>query len=92
MLNQVYTITDRVVNGRPTYIDRENNVGMWWDGEEGDGDWWIGSYSNIDENRLTVGSMANDQDTACPSDSEHWQEYYNGWADNANAHVSCDGT
>ena len=49
---------------------------MWWDGEgegesdgDGEGDWSIGSYSNIDENKLTYGWMANDQDTPCPSDS-----------------------
>ena len=83
-----------MVSGRPSYIDDNNNYGMWWDGQAGSaGDWMIGSYSNIDENKLTYGFMQNDQDTSCPSDSELWTEYYNSeWAANGDAHVSCNGT
>jgi len=67
---------------------------MWWDGEAGNsGDWIVGSYSNIDENKLGYGFMQNNQDTSCPSDSELWKEYYNSkWATNVNAHASCNGT
>ena len=66
---------------------------MWWDGAGEDGDWMIGSYSNIDENKLDYGFMQNNQETSCPSDSELWKEYYNtAWAANGDAHVSCNGT
>jgi len=63
---------------------------MWWDGQVGkDGDWMIGDYSDMDENLCW---LANDQDTACPSHSEHWKEYYNSeWAAAVNVHVSCYG-
>jgi len=83
-----------MVNGRPSYIDYYNNYGMWWNGQAGEnGDWMIGIYSDIDNNRITYGFMTNDQDTSCPSQSEHWDDYYNSeWAANVNAHVSCDGT
>jgi len=93
-LNQLYTRTNRIVNGRPSYIDDNNNYGMWWDGEAGSaGDWMIGDYSNIDENKLTYGFLANDQDTPCPIDSERWKEYYNSeWAINWDAFVFCDRT
>jgi len=88
-------MTNRIVNRRPSYIDDNNNYGMWWDGQAGNaGDWNIGYYSDIDDNKRQIfGYLKNDQDTSCPSHSEHWQEYYNSkWAANVNAYVSCDGT
>ena len=90
-LNQLYTITNRIVSGRPSYIDQNNEYGIWWKGFD---DWMIGRYSDIDNDRILFGYFQNDQDTACPSHSEHWQETNNNaeWEANVNAHLSCDGT
>ena len=87
-LNQLYAKTKRIVNGRPSYIDHSNKYGVWWTHI----DWMIGSYSNIDNNKITHGYIQNNQDTSCPSQSDHWQEYFNSkWADNANAQIYCSG-
>jgi len=63
-------------------------MGLWWSNVSGS--WMIGYYSNIDDNALSSGALQNDQDTSCPSHSEHWREFYNGvWSANVNADMSC---
>jgi len=61
---------------------------MWWAAVKGH--WVIGTYSNIDNNKIGNGVITNFEDTSCPSDSQHWYESSTSWAVNVKAHVSCN--
>jgi len=87
--NQVYVITSKTLNGRPCYIDYDNNYGMWYDGGT---NWMIGNYANIDEGRARYGFMMNDENTMCPNHATSWQQTRrNGQWVNVNAHLDCIG-
>ena len=97
-------MTTRTFNGRPTYIGQNNYSGIWWSEHDG-GDWLIGPYLRItwitDSYGETVGEawLKSDQDTSCPTHSEHWTEHvlrkdHYEWdqLSNVNAQVYCEGT
>jgi len=90
-LNQLYTITNRIFNNRPSYIGRYR--GIWWDGGRGEDGNWIIAPENFIDTGNQFRFIQNNEDTICPSYSQHWMERLSsGWVVNDNAQVYCDGT
>ena len=80
--NRIYTKESELVNDMPYYLDNEKRDAIWFDGTD---DWFIGSFSNIEEGKFTTGAFQNDELVDCPTDTNNWQEYFDGeWNTNLN--------
>lgn len=86
-VNDVYGITSRILNGRPTYIDYQNKHGIWYEGTH----WMIGDYAGIDKGMANYGFISNEENTMCPSHLTQWKEVRFGQWVNVDAHFSCVG-
>ena len=89
-LNQLYFTNGTLVSNRPLYVGSDQYYGIWFDGKD---DWIVGKLSTINEGRLTRGYMANDEAVDCPSNSQHWKEYFDGaWSSYENdINLKCAG-
>ena len=81
--NRIYTKENELLNGMPYYVDYERLYAIWFDGI---GDWVIGLLSSVEEGTFSSGFFHNDEFVDCPTDTNDWQEYFDGkWNTNLNA-------
>ena len=70
----------------PYYVDNQRRFAIWFDGVD---EWMIGDLSDVEEGKFRSGYFQNDEVVECPTDTNDWQEYFDGeWNTNLNAKLS----
>ena len=79
-----------VINGRPLFVGRDNNFGLWFDGKFEPYSWTLGYLSDLDKGNYNYGFLQSIQDSFCPTASNTWREWQrNDWIDANAARVQC---
>ena len=85
--NKIYIRENELLNTHyhslPYYVDNEKRYAIWFNGYD---EWIIGLFSSLEEGKFTTGFFQNDEFVDCPTDTNDWQEYFDGeWNTNLNA-------
>jgi len=64
--------------------------GIWCNGQPGaSAGWMIGYLSDMGRGKVTSGYVKTNEDTACPTSTIIWKEWWSEWTSNDKADVEC---